>query len=71
MAKNRKAASGSSSYNKKKIETTSGKKPAKKTVQKLDNKKAEIISEKLTKINTNFESLIAECQKALKQLTTH
>jgi hypothetical protein len=69
MAKNKKPASSSSSYGKKKAIPATSKKPVKKAVTKLDDKKVEIISEKLTKINKNFECLIAECQTALKQLS--
>jgi len=69
MAKNKKAASSSSSYGKKKALPATSKKPVKRSINKLDNKKIEIISEKLTRINKNFESLIAECQIALKQLS--
>lgn len=69
MAKNKKPASSSSSYGKKKALPATSKKPVKKTATNLDNKKVEIISEKLTKINKNFECLIAECQTALKQLS--
>ena len=65
MAKNKKAASSSSSYNKKKAITITSKKPLKK----INNKKVEIISEKLSRINKNFESLIIECQNALHQLS--
>lgn len=69
MAKNKKAASSSSSYGKKKTILTPNKKPAKKLSNKIDNKKTEIISEKLTKLNKNFENLIAECQTALRKLS--
>jgi hypothetical protein len=69
MAKQKKPAASSSSYGKKKAIPASSKKPVKKAAPKLDNKKVEIISDKLTKINKNFENLISECQHALKQLT--
>ena len=66
MAKNKKPASGSP----KKTTTSINKKPAKKvTGKKIDNKKVVIISEKISKINKSFESLISECQIALKALT--
>lgn len=67
MAK--KKAASSSSYNKKKSLPATSKKPVRKSARKLDNKKIEIIAEKVTKINKSFESLISECQNALKQLT--
>ena len=69
MAKNKKAASNSSSYGKKKASQVSSKKPVKLTVKTLDNKKVEIISEKISRMNKNFENLIAECQGALEKLT--
>lgn len=69
MAKNKKAASSSSSYGKKKAITITGKKTLKKVDNKIDNKKVEIISEKLSRINRNFESLILECQNALHKLS--
>ena len=68
MAKNKKPASSSSSYNKKKAMPETSKKPVKKAVTRLNDKKVEIISEKLTRVNKNFECLIAECQSVLKQL---
>lgn len=68
MAKNKKAATNSSSYDKKKALPATSKKPVKNSAIRLDNKKAEIIAEKIIKINKNFESLILECQNALKQL---
>jgi hypothetical protein len=68
MAKNKKAAA-SSSYGKKKTSMPQSKKVIKKAPLKMDSRKVEAISEKITKINNNFESLIKECQTALKQLT--
>lgn len=68
MAKNKKSAAGSS-LGKKKSAPVNSKKPVKKQIKKLDNKKVEIISDKLNKINKNFETLIEECQTALKQLS--
>jgi hypothetical protein len=69
MAKNKKLASTSSSYGKKKAIPATSKKPVKKNITKLDDKKVEIISEKLARINNNFECLISECKTALKQLS--
>lgn len=69
MAKNKKSASSSSSLGKKKALPATSKKPVKRTVAKLDSKKVEIISEKITRMNKNFEVLISECQNALKQLS--
>lgn len=69
MAKNKKPASSPSSLGKKKSLPATSKKPVKKTATPLDNKKIDIISERITKMNKNFESLISECQSALKQLS--
>lgn len=69
MAKNKKPASSSSSLGKKKALPATSKKPVKKTATELDNKKVEIISEKIIKMNKKFESLISECQDALKELS--
>ena len=68
MAKGKKAASSSSVGKKKAISSTS-KKQVRKTEPKIDSKKAEAISEKITIMNKNFEFLISECQIALKALT--
>lgn len=68
MAKNKKPTSGTSSYSKKKAIPTTSKKSSKKVTGQV-NKKVEIISDKITKINKNFESLISECQLALRALT--
>lgn len=69
MAKNKKPASSPSSIDKKKSLPSTSKKPVKKTEIPLDSKKIDIISEKITKINKNFETLIFECQSALKKLS--
>ena len=76
MAK-RKKASANSSIKKKSIATPDKKSEkkvqpklnAKKTQPKINLKKAEIISEKINKINQNFECLIRDCKNALVQLT--
>lgn len=67
MAKGKKAASGSSIGKKKAISSTS-KKPVRKTESKINIKKAEVISEKITKMNKDFEVLISQCQDALQAL---
>lgn len=64
MAKNKKAASKSSSVGKKKTISTTSKKPVQRVI---NNKKVAIISDKLKVINRNFENLIFECQAALKE----
>lgn len=69
MAKNKKPASSQSSLGKKKSLPSTSKKPVKKTATPLDSKKIDIISERINKMNKNFESLIFECQSALKQLS--
>lgn len=71
MAKGKKAAAAASStsYGKKKVIITTGKKPAKKNEPKIDIKKVEIISKKLTKMNKSFECLIRECKVALTKIT--
>lgn len=71
MAKSKKASSNSSSYSKKKIVSSTNKKPSSRLATKLDNKKVEKISKHISKINNSFEFLIAECQIALKQLSTN
>lgn len=68
MAKGKKATA-SSSYSKKKDILIPNKKSTKKPERKLDTKKVKIISQKLTKMNNNFESLIKECRKALTKIT--
>lgn len=77
MAK-RKKASASPSYNRKKSIATPDKKSEKKIQPKLNSKKVqpkinikkiEIITEKIHKINQNFECLIQDCKNALIKLT--
>lgn len=68
MGKNKKAGSITPA-NKKKVEVLPAKKITKKAVSKIDNKKVDLISERLNQINKNFETLIEECQTALKNLT--
>lgn len=68
MAKNKKTASGSS-FNKKKATPATSKKPIKSSIGKIDDKKAELISEKINKMNKRFENLISECKIALQELS--
>lgn len=68
MAKNKKAGSITPA-NKKKVEVLPAKKITRKATSKIDSKKVEMISERLNQINKNFETLIEECQTALKNLT--
>ncbi len=68
MAKNRKAGSITPA-NKKKVEVIPAKKVTRKVGAKINDKKVKLISEKLNQINRNFETLIEECQVALKNLT--
>lgn len=69
MAKNKKTASSKSSLSKKKSLPTTDKQTTKRPLIKINNKKVEIISEKISRINKNFEHLILECQNALKNFT--
>ena len=62
MAKSKKASKNSSFDNKKAASVTKNK-------EALNSKKAEIISEKLNKMNKNFETIISECQSVLQKLT--
>lgn len=62
MAKNKKPAN-------KKRATPATSKKALDNNHKLDDKKIDIIAEKINKINKNFETIILECQTALRTLT--
>ena len=62
MAKSKKESKNSSFDNKKAASVTKNK-------EALNSKKAEIISEKLNKMNKNFETIISECQSVLQKLT--
>jgi len=68
MARNKKAGSITPA-NKKKVEVSPAKNTNKKPAAKINTKKVELISERLNQINKNFETLIEECQVALKKLT--
>lgn len=68
MAKNKRAGSITPA-NKKKVEVIPAKKVTRKVTPKIDDKKVKLISDKLNQINKNFETLIEECQVALKNLT--
>lgn len=69
MAKNKKTASNPSSASKKKSIPATSKKPVKKASTQIDKTKAEIISQRLNKMNLKFENLIEECETALQKIT--
>ena len=69
MAKNKKAASSSSSFKKKKAAPATSKKPVRNSADGIDSKKAEVISEKINKMNKRFENLISECKVALDYIS--
>jgi hypothetical protein len=67
MAQKRKATKSASSKTKK--ETFKSKKVApRKNPSKMDEKKMEVLTKGLDKLNKNFKCLIGDCEKALNTL---